>query len=344
LRAACQSSGTVELSASFDSTDFNSHQQIMISETVVINGNGAVLDAARARSSGMANFFWVKAGGSLTLDSLTLKNGYDSSGNGGAITMDGTTLVVRNCKFVSNSETKGYGGAILAYAGSTTITTTEFSGNACSGGQQVPCGDDIYNGGAGATVEFVGCNGQAYSMSSGGTLPVFPTCTPTPAPPTPPTPVPAGPTPAPSPGPTPPPTPCTAYDRNQHCFPNGKCQEGSQLAGCACACACTDGFAGDTCGAWAAWKVATTIVASMASVLGLAFTLQGFFKRRKFDQLTRNAGGRRGDSGGGMELVVNPSTGYMVEKKVETKLTSKEKTAMVRVTKQFVYETGPRPC
>ena len=64
---AGSSSGTWTLSSSFNS-DYNS--EIAISGTVVIQGNGAVLDA-----STNGRFFNAKSGGSLTLQSLTLKNG-----------------------------------------------------------------------------------------------------------------------------------------------------------------------------------------------------------------------------------------------------------------------------
>ena len=59
-------------------TSFNSSytSEIEIAGTTVIQGNGTVLDAM-----GKGRFFNVKGGGSLTLQSLTLKNGKESVGH-----------------------------------------------------------------------------------------------------------------------------------------------------------------------------------------------------------------------------------------------------------------------
>ena len=79
----------------------------LVEQIVTINGNGAVLDAAKK-----GQFFYVGPFGSLTLRSMTLKNGYytDVEGNcGGSI-------------HLSNG-----GGAIQIYAGSVTVDQVHFS-------------------------------------------------------------------------------------------------------------------------------------------------------------------------------------------------------------------------
>ena len=70
---AGSSSGTWNLSSSFSS---NYNSEIAISGTVMIQGNGAVLDA-----STKGRFFNVGSGGSLTLQSLTLQNGKATVGH-----------------------------------------------------------------------------------------------------------------------------------------------------------------------------------------------------------------------------------------------------------------------
>ena len=82
--------------------DGNHFEQI-----VTINGNGAVLDAAKK-----GQFFYVGPSGSLTLRSMTLKNGYytDIEGHCGGFI------------HLSNG-----GGAIQIFAGSVTVDQVHFS-------------------------------------------------------------------------------------------------------------------------------------------------------------------------------------------------------------------------
>ena len=75
LRALCEASGSIVLSASFDSADYDSsYIDINNNRSISIVGNGAVLDARKK-----GNFFHVSSGSSLTLESITLQNGYPVS-------------------------------------------------------------------------------------------------------------------------------------------------------------------------------------------------------------------------------------------------------------------------
>ena len=81
--------------------------------------------------------FVVPVGGALNLNSLTLSNGMNTSGGGGAIHNSGT-LTISNSTF-GNSSTTGNGnsgGAINTFF-ALTITNSTFSGNSASDGAAI---------------------------------------------------------------------------------------------------------------------------------------------------------------------------------------------------------------
>ena len=95
-----------------------------ISTPITINGNGATI----VRASGAPDFriFFVAETGSLTINDLTLENGFaDEPGSafpssGGAIYVDGSTLETNNATLRDN-QASFHGGAIFVW-GSTTTT------------------------------------------------------------------------------------------------------------------------------------------------------------------------------------------------------------------------------
>jgi predicted outer membrane repeat protein len=98
---------------------------------ITILGNGATLK--RDPSAPTFRFFEVKAGGTLTLSSLSLVNGLlpTQNTNGGAGVDNWGTLTVVNCAFSNGSSPSskhGYGGAIQN-GGQLSVTGTTFSGN-----------------------------------------------------------------------------------------------------------------------------------------------------------------------------------------------------------------------
>ena len=102
------SSSTVVLDAvAFDSSDYESQIVISNATNVTIAGHGTVLDAFQK-----GRLFEVAAGGSLSLDSVTLQNGFPKSAqegchyscpSGGAIYNAGTLILdsstIKDCRF-----------------------------------------------------------------------------------------------------------------------------------------------------------------------------------------------------------------------------------------------------
>ena len=78
LKALCEAGSAIfVLSASFSMAGYvsdGSRIELSSNQVITIFGNGAVLDA-----SGKGRLFWVEAGTSLTLESITMQNGYQVS-------------------------------------------------------------------------------------------------------------------------------------------------------------------------------------------------------------------------------------------------------------------------
>jgi hypothetical protein len=105
LNSSCQVSGNITLqSGPFDMAgfvDYYSSIAIVESQTVHIVGNGAVLDGQLEPSAtNMAGFFRI-LNGSLTLESVTLKNGGNTA-SAGAIEVRGGALTVKSGTFLDN--------------------------------------------------------------------------------------------------------------------------------------------------------------------------------------------------------------------------------------------------
>ena len=96
--------------------------------TVMDGGNLVTLDGHSS-----IRLFGVNAGAVLTLNNLALINGYNATGDGGAVRNDGT-LVVNNSRFANNSTVSSFsGGAIVSY-GPLTITDSLFEDNSAGSG------------------------------------------------------------------------------------------------------------------------------------------------------------------------------------------------------------------
>ncbi len=113
---------------------------IVNGETLTIQGPGITIDGDSA-----VQLMQVNSGATLTLQNLTLQNGSDvgasgSSGNGGAITNQGT-LTVTDCTLSNNQATGGAGsiggpgqGGAIFNSGTLTITNSTLSSNFATGG------------------------------------------------------------------------------------------------------------------------------------------------------------------------------------------------------------------
>jgi hypothetical protein len=93
---------------------------------LTINGNGATIARSQLGSTPEFRLFEVLPGANLTLNSLTLGVGKLTSGAGGAIMNQGTTLL-SYVRLVNNSAVGG--GAVLNDGGTLTILSSELSGN-----------------------------------------------------------------------------------------------------------------------------------------------------------------------------------------------------------------------
>ena len=113
---------------------------------LTIVGNGDTIDGAN-----QSRLFTVSPGSSLTLDQVTLQNGYVYANYGGAIYNSGM-LTISNCILSGNtsvdrsdylSALRGVGGAIFNNGGKVVIDNSVLSGNLSTGAN--PMGGAIYN-------------------------------------------------------------------------------------------------------------------------------------------------------------------------------------------------------
>jgi predicted outer membrane repeat protein len=96
-----------------------------ITKNITIFGNGATI---QRNATVHFRFFRVASGGTLTLNNLTLKNGFASSPTfGGAIRADSSTLILNNVQLIGNYAEAG--GAILANNSPLTVTNSALYGN-----------------------------------------------------------------------------------------------------------------------------------------------------------------------------------------------------------------------
>lgn len=76
-------------------------------KTIVVNGNGAVIDGSNTKS-----FLTVTANNKLTINNLVIKNTKNTDGAAGIIVSDKAQLTLNNCTFINNIAS-GKGGALL---------------------------------------------------------------------------------------------------------------------------------------------------------------------------------------------------------------------------------------
>ena len=95
-------------------------------DTVTVSGNHA------------SRVFVVNTGATLTLKNITITNGNNAGGDGGAIRNDGT-LNINSCKFLNNTTAPSFSGGAILTLGLLNITNSEFASNqGGSGGALYP--------------------------------------------------------------------------------------------------------------------------------------------------------------------------------------------------------------
>jgi uncharacterized repeat protein (TIGR01451 family) len=168
--------------------------QIVITKTLTIDGPGA--DKLAASGSGVSRIFAIGAGNAVSIDGLTLRDGWVSDasgggaifsagpltitgaslisntaasgagGQGGAVSFDGGrqhTLVVSDTTFLSNTAFYA-GGALHVISGTLDLDNSTLAGNTASGDQEL--GGALYCGGCVFTID--GANFSENQAKHGG--------------------------------------------------------------------------------------------------------------------------------------------------------------------------------
>jgi len=176
--------GTYTLSLVGTAEDSNVNGDLDISSGVVIQGGGAA--STIIDGNGDERIFDIRAGGSAAISEVTIRNGAEPSGNGGAINVTtGTTLTLSNSTVTGNTANTGSGiniygsgshmliedvtisgnisraGSGIRYLGGTvTIRNTTISGN------QVTCDNSGCFGGAAILIDPTGQGSMSISHST----------------------------------------------------------------------------------------------------------------------------------------------------------------------------------
>ena len=96
-------------------------------KTIVLNGNGAVIDGSNAKS-----FLTVTSNNRLTINNLIIKNTKNTNEAAGIVVSNNAYLTLNNCTFINNVAS-GKGGALLN-RGTTVINGCEFNANTAAQG------------------------------------------------------------------------------------------------------------------------------------------------------------------------------------------------------------------
>ncbi|HEU4725255.1 MAG TPA: PA14 domain-containing protein, partial [Candidatus Eisenbacteria bacterium] len=171
--AAAPANGMVWVAAGTYTGAGNKNLDLGNKNLTLMGGGGPALTVLDAQSSGrLFNLSNHTAAGAV-IEGFTLARGSNTSGAGGAMLLNNSTLTVRNCYIEGNMNT-GFGGAI----GVTGTSTPTFDGCVISGNHSDSGGGAIFAD-AGSHPTFVGCTvsgnftdtygGGAYA-SNGGTI------------------------------------------------------------------------------------------------------------------------------------------------------------------------------
>src|SRR5215207_1019389 len=141
-----------------------------VTTEMTITGNGAtntIIQANAAPKTASYRVFEVSGGGNLTLDSLTVRNGYCGGlcatqvASGGGIYNYAGTLTVSNVTFSGNSASVG--GGVYTSFGSPTLTNVTFSGNSAR-----HFGGGMYNDSSSPALTNVTFSGNSALVYGGG--------------------------------------------------------------------------------------------------------------------------------------------------------------------------------
>ena len=149
--AACGRGGTITFASGINTVNVEAGQDIPLTQDLTIDGDGGVT----INGNGVSRIFFI-AGGSITLQNLTLQNGVAVGGSGGV----GSTA--------GGGGAAGMGGAIFVNAGSLTINNVTFSNNQAVGGNGGAVTSGFFLGGGGGVGEPGGTSASGINGNGGG--------------------------------------------------------------------------------------------------------------------------------------------------------------------------------
>ncbi|WP_436794005.1 right-handed parallel beta-helix repeat-containing protein [Actinospongicola halichondriae] len=113
--------------------------QITIDDAITVDGPGE--DTLSISGNGASRIFYINAGGTVTIDGLTLEDGREGGSSGGAVRSEETDLTITDSRFEDNYA-NGSGGAVFIDGADLTVSGSTFYDNAAGQGGGVAVVND----------------------------------------------------------------------------------------------------------------------------------------------------------------------------------------------------------
>jgi Right handed beta helix region len=158
--AAVSSGDTISVQEATDSESTS----VDIGNNLTLTIEGLGVSSTTVNGTGTLPVFIIESGSTVTIQNLTVSNGFNSS-NGGGIVNNGGSLTISNAAVSNNTSSSGSGGGIAnLYSGSLTINNSTVSGNMAASGS----GGGIQNSSSTVTITSSTISGNtAYIYGAG---------------------------------------------------------------------------------------------------------------------------------------------------------------------------------